>query len=79
MGAGHAKLSAILLTAAMWSFTAVTIHCLNAWKAKHKGFPAAYENVSLERRKNSSKHMRPAEPEIAGATKRDYCASAARA
>ena len=53
MGAGHAKLSAILLTAAMWSSTAVTIRCLKAWKAEREGFPAAYENVSLERRETA--------------------------
>ena len=79
MGAGRAKLSAILLMAAMWSSTAITIHCSNAWKAKRKDFPAAYKNVSLEKRKNSKEHTQLAEPEIAEATKKDCYTSTVRA
>ena len=49
MSAGQAKLSAIWLTAAMWSSIAVIIYCLNILKTKRKSFPVAYKNVSLER------------------------------
>ena len=53
MGAGRTKLSAMLLTAAIWSSITVIIRCSNAWKAERKGFPEAYENISQKRRKTA--------------------------